>query len=669
MIYARNSSEAIVPGKWAGLWGLFLFEDAYEFGFHDHAKGHIGTQTQAAYTPTLTPVTGQPFRMIWFSIGSSDWFDMSYLGDLGSLSEMTIIIFIREPKGNTWMDQMHISFNNATWTNYMNFGVGYPWTGNDAMSYYDSITGRLISNSGDIGFSGTNFWSLGYTIKGTSLKFYRNAVLKATRTVGSLPTGLTNGYIGRAKRSGDANSYFCNGAIGAIAIFDYAMGTTELAEFIGLYDFYKLAEGFQLSGEAPPSSVIETLALSDIATVYGQSASVTETLTLSDDNTWRDLGRYEHFELVQLNDTAIINSPIYAEAEDTLVLTDSTDYRSTWRHSAVDSLQLTDGAWYSPVQVISVDTLQMSDEISAKYPMHVSATDDLGTLVYEWVRSDPLTGEVEFGPIISGLHDVAIGINAGQLEYSVTEKLKLSDDIYHEGQHWSATDTLTLTDEVWHGELGEVIEYLYLWDQADYYICRGLSEWLQLTDTATFGIDASREVTETLTITDAIGEYHDVQCIDHIYHPFVGYSGEQQGYHQVSGTEPSNELREYIEFFEPWDASTPFFTMPAPDFNDQFQLTVARVLQETLGGERRVIRNKDWKSRIQLTFTFSGLDQVMADRYQHFLNSTLGRIIGMKDHHGLLWRGIITTPNAQITQRGRDDLQAILEMTAFREEP
>lgn len=139
-------------------------------------------------------------------------------------------------------------------------------------------------------------------------------------------------------------------------------------------------------------------------------------------------------------------------------------------------------------------------------------------------------------------------------------------------------------------------------------------------------------------------------CPDKEFTPFVGASGDTS-YGNIDETTPvlgSGTLT----LTYPYTSPTLTLTLKNPEFGDQNVLDFAKIDRKTRGGTRKIFADNDWSEAQTLQLTVSNLSacKVPVADIVNFLNTSLGKEVGLLDWHGRQWRGVISVPDTDITQ-------------------
>lgn len=108
-----------------------------------------------------------------------------------------------------------------------------------------------------------------------------------------------------------------------------------------------------------------------------------------------------------------------------------------------------------------------------------------------------------------------------------------------------------------------------------------------------------------------------------------------------------DDIQLYYPVYSPFETSV---TIRAPEFGNRDQISFDRINQETRGGSLKIFADPTWAKEQILILQFVALTEDEAQDVLDFFQETLGKEIGIRDWENRLWRGIITTPDAQLTR-------------------
>jgi len=139
-------------------------------------------------------------------------------------------------------------------------------------------------------------------------------------------------------------------------------------------------------------------------------------------------------------------------------------------------------------------------------------------------------------------------------------------------------------------------------------------------------------------------------CPEKEFTPFVGSSGDTS-YGSIDESTPSLSSNT-LTLTYPYSTPTLTLTLKNPEFGDQDVLSFAKIDRTTRGGDRKIYAANKWGETQRLQLTVSNLlacNVAVADIVT-FLNSSLGKEVGLRDWHNRQWRGVIVTPDTEIEQ-------------------
>ena len=191
-------------------------------------------------------------------------------------------------------------------------------------------------------------------------------------------------------------------------------------------------------------------------------------------------------------------------------------------------------------------------------------------------------------------------------------------------------------------------------------------------DRALFTLDRANLPTESLlTLKHAVGFslIRDTTVCD--YTPFVSESD--------AGTIPPRPILPEarvpelpgVRFrlaYPPFDTGTTvdFIDMRAPQFGNREQIDATRINRESQGGTLVIFADPIWPEVQNLQMTFAALKKTQARQLLNFLERWLGQEIGIYDHEGRIWKGVITNPEEAVTHDGHESFSANLDIEATR---
>jgi hypothetical protein len=183
---------------------------------------------------------------------------------------------------------------------------------------------------------------------------------------------------------------------------------------------------------------------------------------------------------------------------------------------------------------------------------------------------------------------------------------------------------------------------------------RATSHDLTLTQTAEVAGIYLRSVTDTLELTHA-GTYtlENTACLTRQYHPFVGFNTDD-----ATTPPPATHADLGIATMTltyPYVTPTLTVVLRNPEFGNRDSLMFNRVNRQTRGGTLVVYADSTWPKIQTLQVQVRGLSSQQNADMHTFFSQSLGKEIGLLDHENRQWHGIITDPDAAISQPGRQD--------------
>ena len=176
--------------------------------------------------------------------------------------------------------------------------------------------------------------------------------------------------------------------------------------------------------------------------------------------------------------------------------------------------------------------------------------------------------------------------------------------------------------------------------------------------TITQGVVPARAFTSTLTVTQAVvlvGTYtapattslavtqsvsyfkKDAVAIFNITVPLPSAN--------ISVNVPADAL-EYVPVTLTYGSTV--VTLKVPELGDVDNINVKRVQDQTRGGDTIIFRDPIWSITETLKFKFTNLTRNRSQQLLRFFADTIGLSVQLTDHFGVVWNGIILTPDAQV---------------------
>lgn len=99
------------------------------------------------------------------------------------------------------------------------------------------------------------------------------------------------------------------------------------------------------------------------------------------------------------------------------------------------------------------------------------------------------------------------------------------------------------------------------------------------------------------------------------------------------------------------------YIFDGPEMGNTAELSFQRATNTTRGGDLIIFRDADWPKTEKLTFKFDFCHEADGQRLKNFLRQSIGQFIYYRDHENKLWHGVITNPEADLVQAGRQSWQ------------
>lgn len=183
----------------------------------------------------------------------------------------------------------------------------------------------------------------------------------------------------------------------------------------------------------------------------------------------------------------------------------------------------------------------------------------------------------------------------------------------------------------------------------------GLSE-VTFNGTATRVLVALRTPSSVLEFDDSAAAYLDESGVLCNYMPFVG-----AGLGAAPSTTAPTIGHAQVRLTYPYVSPSLTLDLRNPDFGNQDRLSFDRINRETRGGTLIMFVDPDWPKQTTLNVTINALRKTQVDSLLSLLHQSVGKEVGYRDHENRQWRGIIITPEAVVTQEGKDQYRVTFE--------
>jgi hypothetical protein len=231
---------------------------------------------------------------------------------------------------------------------------------------------------------------------------------------------------------------------------------------------------------------------------------------------------------------------------------------------------------------------------------------------------------------------------------SVVSQLSLSDHAA-KALPASATSVLSFSDEAKSVLHEELIDYIYLLSQASGYTTNGLENKLSLVSVAAFSLHRALLLVDNLSIEQNVVVTNFKQpCLKEIFDP-------------TSGEPPILVAQDHIALTYPFVDPSETLTLKNPELNDVDRLDFVRINRKSRGGDLILHRESFWPETEILSYRFSFLAEKKRYEILSFMNSSLGKEIGLLDFEGRQWRGFLMSIQNDIEDSDRGGFDFALE--------
>lgn len=333
----------------------------------------------------------------------------------------------------------------------------------------------------------------------------------------------------------------------------------------------------------------------------------------------------------------VVGGGINVSASSSLGITDAVSENVDYSRPISDSLGITDAATgVNDVPVSASSALALTDQVNQEFDLSLSDTLALTDIGYQNIKNLSASDALAFvDEAISSIKDMYLN-----------DMMALSD-IANDSQHLFASNALGLSDSATQ-RIKEVSasSSLVLAGAASVVVIHNLADSLGVTDSVSRALVVRRSLADNLAFTQTVGIFINRNGVTCLYSPFVG-----SGPFTIPTTGPVH-TPSTLTLFHPVVSPTLMVVLRNADFGNRIAYNKNRIYRRTRGGTKLVYRKPTWPKFTALTYDVANLDQTQIDAFKSFLNTTLGLQVGIKDHDGLMWKGIIVNPDAEITQTG-----------------
>ena len=176
------------------------------------------------------------------------------------------------------------------------------------------------------------------------------------------------------------------------------------------------------------------------------------------------------------------------------------------------------------------------------------------------------------------------------------------------------------------------------------------------------GTEYDRDFTDTFIKQHVSFKIAGAACPEKEYTPFIGSSGDTS-YPAMSSTPPTLGTGTFTLTY-PRVSPTTTLVLKNPEMGNSDILRFTKIDRRTRGGDRKIFSDLEWGSTQSFDLTISDICQlnVTIDEMVDFLNDSLGKEIGLLDWENRQWKGVIITPETEITpQVGGFKIQIVFE--------
>jgi hypothetical protein len=141
-------------------------------------------------------------------------------------------------------------------------------------------------------------------------------------------------------------------------------------------------------------------------------------------------------------------------------------------------------------------------------------------------------------------------------------------------------------------------------------------------------------------------------CREEEFAPLIGDS-DDESFDDMLTTAPALTEGDTLTLTYPYDSPTLTLVLQNPEFGNTDTFSFTRIDRKTRGGDSKIFSDAKWAKWERLELKVQGIDPCVTtlEEIATFLNSSLGKEIGLADWEGRKWKGLIIAPQTQIAQR------------------
>lgn len=373
-----------------------------------------------------------------------------------------------------------------------------------------------------------------------------------------------------------------------------------------------------------------TLSLTSVASVnWTRRFFIFETLTLSDSIEGSDKVKPISHTL-NLTHSAT-NTTITVETSNQLTLSQAVSNVRPIPITVTSQLSLTQTVYNSIRSGVASNLLNLTQEVDVKRPINLSASNSLSIPFFTAEELTTLT-DAELDAL-------------GQ-----TRVLRHSVILQNSIRNFSLTSFLQLTQTTNKITQLSVSSHISLLGSVRTDISAHSAESI-LNFQQTVLFSKSYLLTSTLTLTQSVNS--DAIFNRSVSNNLVFSQSVDANILSIVDVSPSYIAptltpQSYVSLTYPYVSPTKTITLRAPLFNNVEQQEFRRINRRTRGGTLEIHRQTYWPKSERLIMSFNALQESVAKSFLDFLYESNGKEIGLLDHEGRQWKGIILTPAAKI---------------------
>jgi len=377
----------------------------------------------------------------------------------------------------------------------------------------------------------------------------------------------------------------------------------------------------------------------------GTSDSLWGNETLGIDLTDNPLEQSVESVLAFTSDATAVDEPVLVSSA--ISFSQSATYQRDAFGVASSTLAFTDTAVYTTIPINSILAFTSTATETVNYARSVSSALDFQQDIISNIKSEEVVTPLNFVQVVGVAHDFTVAASSIMVLSSVAGRPRPA----------SATTTMSLTSTAERKNIA--ISTLALTQAVTVGKGDEVSHVIAFDSQATYTAVLKRSVNSAISFSQSAIGVVESRCTPKNYTPFVGTGGDPS--YTAPSTTPPVLGHATLTLTYPYATSDIVLVLRNPEPDNSDVLSFNRIKRESRGGSLIIFADPKWPKSQTLHLTVNNLTGQQVSDMKNFMMASLGREIGLLDWENRQWRGVIKTPDAQITQQGRHNRSITFE--------